>query len=201
MYVAGQTGNLNDAAEAGTVARVEALLEAEGGQTVNDGWNGDEHHRAPLHIAAFHGMVEVVELLLEWGATVNLKDKDGHIPLHWAAIGGHSKVAWILLQNEALVDEANFYGWTPLHAVAEGGDVGTALVLLDKGATLDMAQNSGWTPLHTAAHHGKREVVEVLLKKGAKKGLKNYEQGKKTPLDLAKEKGFQDIVALLENYE
>lgn len=42
-----------------------------------------------LHIAASHGLDDVVEYLLNHGAAVTLADEDGYTPLHIAVLFGH----------------------------------------------------------------------------------------------------------------
>ena len=41
-----------------------------------------------IHIAAYYGLYETVELLLQWGADINVKDDKGNTPFHYAIIGG-----------------------------------------------------------------------------------------------------------------
>jgi ankyrin repeat protein len=57
-------------------------------------------------------------------------------------------------------------------------------------------QRHGWTPLHGAAHSGDRELVELLLARGADPDAKHQEG--KTALDLARESGHAEVVAILE---
>ena len=40
-----------------------------------------------IHIAAYYGLYETVELLLQWGADINVKDDKGNTPFHYAIIG------------------------------------------------------------------------------------------------------------------
>lgn len=45
----------------------------------------DKYGWGPLHCAAHHGSEECVKILLDFGATVGLKDHVGKTPLHFAA--------------------------------------------------------------------------------------------------------------------
>lgn len=56
-----------------------------------------------------------------------------------------------------------------------------------------------WTPLMIAAFHGNTEAVKGLLAAGADKTLKNPQDGNRTAIDYAKERGHEDIVALLQD--
>ena len=57
----------------------------------------DNNGRAPLHLAAWGGHLEVVHALqrARGGASPDLLDSNGHTPLHLAAWGGHSGLGWM----------------------------------------------------------------------------------------------------------
>src|SRR5512146_463158 len=81
---------LFDAARAGDVATLAALL---------DGDPGLLHARAEpyawtlLHTAAHHGQLAAVELLLARGLDPNVRERgDNTYAMHWAAAGGHLEV-------------------------------------------------------------------------------------------------------------
>ncbi len=80
---------LHAAAERGDVAEVERLL-----AEIIDG--RDKNGETPLHFAAWHGRTEVVIILLQRGADVNAKTKEGKIPAMFAAEVGHQDLAEFL---------------------------------------------------------------------------------------------------------
>ncbi|PNY27023.1 Uncharacterized protein TCAP_03048, partial [Tolypocladium capitatum] len=60
----------------------------------------DSHCKTPLFYAAEHGHEDIVELLHEMGADVNLQDaKDSRTPLSWAAENGHEAIVKLLLDT------------------------------------------------------------------------------------------------------
>ncbi|MDP6189635.1 MAG: ankyrin repeat domain-containing protein, partial [Gammaproteobacteria bacterium] len=72
---------------------------------------------APLHLAAFRGYTEVVELLVAAGADVNAKIQErffGGTPLTRAAYGGHKEIVELLISNGADVNAKNEDDETPL---------------------------------------------------------------------------------------
>ncbi len=100
-------------------------------------------------------------------------------------------------------DPDNFGGNTALHFAAWFGNTESVNLLLSKGASIDTPNKFGDTALHLAAENNHPEVVKILLKNKADKNIKNTDDGNgnkisKTALDIAKEKKYTDIVALLE---
>lgn len=59
--------------------------------------DGFHAHQTPLHSAALHGNMELVQLLLDYDAPTTIKDSLWHsTPLGWAEHGGHDDVAALL---------------------------------------------------------------------------------------------------------
>lgn len=54
-----------------------------------------------LHLAAYSGKTEAVELLIRTGASVHAQNCDGQTPLFEAAAAGHLEVAKVLLNHGA----------------------------------------------------------------------------------------------------
>jgi len=59
----------------------------------------------PLHCAARSGNDQVMDLLLERGAPVTAKTKNGLTPLHMSIQGDHVDCARILLYHHAAIDD------------------------------------------------------------------------------------------------
>ena len=88
-------GEIHDAAKAGDLEKVKALLK----DHFDLVFNKDNDGRSPLHWAASYGHKNVVELLLANKAEVNAKDNHGQTPLHVAAAEGHKDVVELLRQH------------------------------------------------------------------------------------------------------
>lgn len=73
--------------------------------------------RMPTHIAVERGHVGVVNVLIEHGANLELKDKFGRTPLHVAVEWEHAAVVNILLQRAASVQSIDADNNTALHYV------------------------------------------------------------------------------------
>jgi ankyrin repeat protein len=64
----------------------------------------DARGRTPLWIAAKEGLKEVVQVLLTYGAIVDILNADAKTPLWKAASNGHKEVLELLLAHGATVD-------------------------------------------------------------------------------------------------
>ena len=62
--------------------------------------------------AATKGFTKIVELLLQYGADVNVKSLQGMTPLMFAAKNGDIEMVKLLLENEADVNVVNAFGET-----------------------------------------------------------------------------------------
>ena len=68
----------------------------------------------PLAWAALMGQTEAAALLLQHGADINGKNRDGNTALHCAVFLGNAETAELLLKNEADVNAKNLDGSTPV---------------------------------------------------------------------------------------
>ena len=150
----------------------------------------DEEGETPLHDAARRGKIEVVQLLFEAGANVNVKDDRDRTPLHTILDISRSKyrlskdMAELLLGKGVDVNLKDKDGRTPLHLAAESADGDIVELLLGKGAKVDEKDDeSGFTALHRAARFGNKNVAELLIARSADINAKD-KQGH-TPLYFA----------------
>lgn len=58
-----------------------------------------QHNITPLHVACKWGKMAMVSLLLDKGANIEAKTRDGLTPLHCAARSGHDQVVDLLIEN------------------------------------------------------------------------------------------------------
>ena len=108
------------------------------------------------------------QLLLEHGASVHTRNKDGRTPLHLASEHELYDVVALLMKFGADVDAQDNYIMTPLHcAIASRRSLVAAQLILDHGASIHLQDKSGRTPLHIASRCGLPDVVALLLKLGA----------------------------------
>ncbi|KAG7376516.1 Ankyrin-3 [Phytophthora pseudosyringae] len=129
--------------------------------------SGDTDGATPLHVAAMHGQLETVKVLLARGASLSAALPGGATGLHLASASGFVEVASYLIDQGLPVDERTVAGTTPLHEAAFQGHAEVAALLLERGANVDAATESGTTPLHRAAENGHVQIAELLIAYGA----------------------------------
>ena len=105
--------------------------------------------------------------LLDYGASVDARDRFGARPLSHAARFGHLEMIDLLLAHGAPIDARNLAGATALYFAAEGGRTSVALRLIERGANVKLTGRSGISPVAAAAYAGNDAIVEALLNSGA----------------------------------
>ncbi|CAJ1068896.1 ankyrin repeat and death domain-containing protein 1B [Xyrichtys novacula] len=159
--------------------------------------NDKSGHRAFL-LAAKHGCVEMLELLLDPYNMATMKpNKRGDTPLHLAARNGHLDAIQLLLQSFDTRDEVNTDGETALYQAADNGHEGCVHVLLDAGCDPDILTTANCSALHPVAERGETSLVQLLLEYKANADFKNQHQ--EAPLHLAVKHSHIPIIhSLLE---
>jgi ankyrin repeat protein len=172
---------------------VAAFLIVERSQDVNA--RGFKWSETPLHVASRCGHVEVVWVLLEHGAFMEIRDENNWNTLDRASSGGHVEIAKVLLEHGVDVNAQDKSNWTPLY-VAEGEEV--TRVLLEHGADVNALDIDGMTPLHKASEMGRAGTVRALLEHGVDANARDSKNA--TPLHLGSERTKPDVARLLLQY-
>lgn len=86
-----------------------------------------------LHMAAKRGLTEIVEILIDKGACINLKDYHNRTPLMLAASNGKADCVEILLKAQADINIKTgwFFGNTALEIATQEGHFNCAKLLLE----------------------------------------------------------------------
>jgi ankyrin repeat protein len=135
----------------------------------------------PIMEAGYAGHIDTVKLLLDHGADLSAKKKDGATTI---ALSGRTKNVVDLLKSVvALVDAAG------------KGDNEMLKGLIDKGTPLNGLDENGNSALAAASYAGKTDTVKLLLEKGANPNIKKADG--ETPLTLATAQKHADIVHCL----
>ncbi|XP_034425786.1 caskin-2-like isoform X2 [Hippoglossus hippoglossus] len=157
-----------------------------------------------LHHAALTGTTELLSLLLEAQATVDIKDINGMRPLHYAAWQGKADSVLLLLRANASVNSSSHDGQIPLHLSAQYGHYEVSEMLLQHQSNPCMTNKAKKTPLDLACEFGRLKVTQLLLSSNmvtalleGDGGLDSLDSPSTTPLHLAARNGHKDIIKLL----
>jgi ankyrin repeat protein len=176
----------------------------------------DQHGNTLLHVAIESQQQNVVELLVDSGASLEVKNKDGQSPyslwerqakkkkkkrsklphfgqLHDACTLGNLNDVRRLLCTVGTVEDYHEMHGTPLHAACKEGHETVVLELLKIGAQVN-AVNKGMkaTPLHVACREGKLNTCRHLVAYGA--NVNQQADCRRTALHVACMKGHLEIV-------
>jgi uncharacterized protein len=162
----------------------------------------DPAGRTPLHVAAFGAHGPVLRALVRGGADPNALEGRRYDVVTIAAVA--NDVATLRLALELGASARNVtspYDGTALIAAAHLGHDEVVRTLIRAGAPLDHVNNLGWTALIEAVvlgDGGRRHVAtaRALVEAGADAAIADR-QGM-SPLELARARGFAEMVRLLE---
>jgi len=210
-----------DAATAGDVARVKAMLH----QDPSLAQVKDQNGVSVIMKATYYGKRDVVAALLDSGVELdifeaaatgqaarlrdliaddptlaNMYSPDGFTPLGFAVFFSQPQTVELLLDCGADVNLPSRESMqvTPLASAAAAAAQQTeiARVLIANGANVNARAASGHVPLHEASANGNVELVKLLLENGADVNAKTDDG--KTPLDFAVEYKRDEVVELLK---
>jgi ankyrin repeat protein len=192
--------DLQAAAHAGDVAAIERLAAAGAPMNARDG-----HGRTALHIAAHARQREAMRALVRLGADPRALDAQRYDAVTIAAVADDVETMRLAL---ALGGDAKAitspYAGTALIAAAHLGHDEVVRVLIEAGAPLDHVNNLSWTALIEVVILGDggprhQRTLSHLVAAGARRDL--GDRNGVTPIEMARQRGFEAMVAILDRRE
>ena len=118
----------------------------------------------PLHVAAMHGQADLVTVLLDAGANVNLVTKTKNVTaLHLACQNERTVVTKVLLQSANCdIDIQDSSGNTALHYASLASNSKLVELLLKYSPAVDIKNTNGRTPLDEAEDKLALSVIRLL---------------------------------------
>jgi ankyrin repeat protein len=158
---------LLDLVKAGNLTAVEELLregdDLDINQTDNNGWT-------PLMWACKNNKVLVALVLVNNGADINIKNKDGKSARDYAKKRGFEKD---LIESAKSVTPADATPEGSLHEASMEGRLDDIKRLVENGCDIDLKDEDGSTALLLASDNGFAEIVVYLGEQGANKDIQN----------------------------
>ena len=191
---------LHAAAHKGDLATLDRLLAAMPDAAALDVRDG--RGRTPVHVAAFAKQREVLRRLAKAGARLELLENDRYDAVTIAAVADDEETLRTLLSLGASAGlTTSRYDGTALIAAAHLGHDGVVRQLIKAGAPLDHVNNLHWTAVIEAVVLGDggprhQATLKALLDAGASAQL--ADRSGRTPLELARSRGYAGMVKLLE---
>lgn len=157
--------DVHTAATYGDTSRVRELLSTRSDVDAQNrgGWT-------PLMYAACSGQQETLQLLLEQGASANLRSgKHGRPATTVAAMYGRHQCIALLHQYGADLELRDNEDRTALFHAAALGHAAVVQLLVDLGANINCVEHfSGHSPLSIATDQNHESVVQILLNAGSR---------------------------------
>lgn len=134
-----------------------------------------------LHLAAYFGLKQLANYLLENGANIEAMTWNGRTPLHYAVSMNHDEMVRLLVQRGADVNTKDSYSSTPLHRASNLVSKPLMEFLIQENADIYAQDRSGDTSLNQLVkgidlgRHFRRkshviakgdECMELLIKSG-----------------------------------
>jgi ankyrin repeat protein len=194
--IAGYTG-LHAAAQRGDVDGIRRLAAATpAALAARDG-----HGRTPVHVAAFARQREALKALAAAGAKLELLENDRYDAVTIAAVADDEETLRVLLALGASAKlTTSRYDGTALIAAAHLGHDGVVRQLIAAGAPLDHVNNLHWTAVIEAivlGDGGPRHQATLRALIDAKANLQLADRSGRTPLALARERGYAAMERML----
>ncbi len=172
----------------------------------------------PLAWAAMMGHTAAAELLLQHGADINGRNRDGNTALHLAVFLGHAETAELLIKNGADINTKNGDGAAPIDLLGvpwemtrfmtdmfgikleqEQVETGRAKIAEMLNVKLASASQVVTNDIWTAAFTGNTEALKQALTDGADVNARNLQSGATLLITAAVAGHTEAVAALLEH--
>jgi ankyrin repeat protein len=132
-----------------------------------------EYDSTPLHCACREGNIEIVKLLIKYGADVNCQNRYSTIypifdVLASTTITDSLPIIQLLIEEGADIKVVDSFGNTLLHYAIEKEMIELVKLSISLGCDIDFTERHDKdTPLHYAYLQKNEEIIDYLIKHGA----------------------------------
>ena len=165
----------------------------------------DDNSNTPLLYATFKGSYEKVNLLIENGAKVEMRNFMGLSVMHMAAQGDKPNMLIYFKEKFGFsIIDRDFPGNTPLHWACHMAAENSINFLLSWMSDINILDRKGQTPLHLGIYHLRPKIIKKLIRKGANINLKDFSG--RSVLDILNDQkmrvaNFEKVLKVINNTE
>ncbi|HEV2601991.1 MAG TPA: ankyrin repeat domain-containing protein [Candidatus Babeliales bacterium] len=156
--------------------------------------SSDNGGRTPLMLAVAGGHLDAAKILLERGADITVRSRQGGNILSSVPMGNVAFMRF-LLDNKFDIETKDLQNRTILMHAVRYNDVPMVAFLLERQADTEVKGSDGDSPLLMAVRFGYVDIIKLLL--DAKANIEIKDKHGNTPLLMAVQFGYVDIVKLL----
>ena len=194
---AARYSGLHAAAQRGDAGAIRTLAGSGSHLDARDGYG-----RTPLHVATFARQREAIRALAAAGADLNLLENDRYDAVTIASVADDEETLRLLLSLGASARQVTSrWDGTALIAAAHLGHDGVVRQLIGAGAPLDHVNNLHWTAAIESivlGNGGPRHQASLKALIDARANLQLADRDGRTPLQLARSRGYAEMVKMLE---
>ncbi|MDD0824286.1 ankyrin repeat domain-containing protein [Mannheimia sp. AT1] len=164
----------------------------------------DKGKRTPILIAAQHNHLDLVRFLAEQGADINAQDNKSFNPFIHGCIFNKLELVKLMVKLGTDITRLTRFGGNGLTPAAEKGHEEIVKYLLENtDINVNLTNNVGWTALIEAiilndGGEKMQRIIRLLLENGADPTM--TDEWGVPPIELARRKGYQEIVSIIEEY-
>ncbi len=194
------TTELLEAADQQDPEKVKELIEQQADLNAQD-----SEGRTAIMIATYHHDPYTVKALIDAGADLTIQDNMQNNCFLYAGAEGYLDILQLAIEAGVDTTITNRYGGTALIPAAERGHIEIVEELLEKtDVDVNHVNRLGWTALMEAVILSDggvthQEIIKILLKHGADQSIADHDGV--TPVQHAKDKGYLEIVDILESVQ
>lgn len=121
----------------------------------------ENRHTTALMYASQWGFIDIVKILIDKGADINIRGLYGNTALTFATQSGFVEIVKILIDNGAELNIKDDGGYTALMYASMDGYIDIAIILIEKGADINIKDGFGNTALKFATENRHIEIVRL----------------------------------------
>jgi len=132
------------------------------------------YETSPLHIACSYGYKEIIKMLINYGANININNSEYLTPLTVITENYDDEMILLLINYNADINAVDIEGNTILHRAVRNYNLNALKLLLNYKVNINVKNNNGETPLHLACGRtNQSDIVKYLINHGADVNVKN----------------------------